>query len=107
MLYNGGSLFNTAGRVQVWPIWRSMGYVTSVTMTHLSLREPALMRLMLSQCHQLGWSGASSYSSGASDGSVRHVSRYYLCAVKWHGIIVHVVASLSRRPSGTGIIWEP
>ena len=90
---NGASLYNTAGRVQVWygGVWGNICDDDS----SFSTNEADVI------CHQLGWSGASSYSYGASDGSVRHVSRYYLRAVKCHGI-VHVVDS---RPS-TVIIWN-
>ncbi len=60
-LLNSGStsLYNTAGRVQVWygGQWGNICDGFS-----FSSNEADVV------CHQLGWSGASSYSSGASDG---------------------------------------
>ena len=61
LLNNGNtSLYNTAGRVQVWygGHWGNI----CATKEHLAYNEANVI------CHQLGWSGASSsYSTGQYD----------------------------------------
>ena len=60
-LLNSGStsLYNTAGRVQVWYGGQWGNICDDVS---FNANEADVI------CHQLGWSGASSYSSGTSDG---------------------------------------
>ena len=60
-LLNSGStsLYNTAGRVQVWygGEWGNICDVNAI----FGYNEADVV------CHQLGWSGSSSYSNGEND----------------------------------------
>ena len=61
-LWNSGSisLYNTAGRVQVWwygGYWGNIGDRNA----NFGYDEADVV------CHQLGWSGSSSYSTGQND----------------------------------------